>query len=401
MRLLQLLGPGETLSYPAALALARRCVRRGGQAIIAGPLLRYQQEQILFTEARWVNMALAPFEETAPAQAEQAQVARLIRDFKPDLVHTYGLPALRAAAPTRSPLICTLSDLIKHPLAGWPRWRTRRMLRRCRDLVVSSESEREALARLDPGLARRAHLIHPPAEVKPVSSSFDLARKRRTLGLRSETAVVGVISPAVKGLGLESVVAAAVEITREFPNVEFLFVGDGPDQEELGLLAHHSGIGGATVFRGDRADISEIVATLNVLVIPAETPGSVAHALQAVAMEVPVLAVRTPALAEVLEPIDPTGFIPPSDAEALAQMLSQRLEILPPPGDDAFTEFGGFSQGEMLVSNIGFDLDGIGLEAEWRGDESERQAAARRGQERFGITAAVTAAERVYGGAPG
>jgi len=274
---------------------------------------------------------------------------------------------------------------VQHQPQGWERRRLRRTLGHCRELIVSSQSDHEALAGLDRRQAGRAALIHPPAEVRPVTADFDLARKRLTLGLRSETAVVGVISPAAAGLGLETVLEAAVAITRDLPNVEFLFVGEGPDQERLALAAHHMGIGGAVVFRGARADIPEIVAALNILIVPREVSGSVAHALQAVAMEVPVIAVRTPALAAVLEPVDPEAFVPPDDAAALTEVLARRLEILPPPGDDAYAEFGAFSTGDMLVSGLGFDLDGIGLEAQWRGDESQRRLAVRQAQERFSI----------------
>jgi glycosyltransferase involved in cell wall biosynthesis len=156
------------------------------------------------------------------------------------------------------------------------------------------------------------------------------------------------------------------------------------------------GIGGAVVFRGTRADITEIIAALNLLIIPREVSGSVGYALQAVALEVPVIAVRTPALAAVLEPVDSEAFVPPDDATALAATLSRRLEILPPPNDDAYAEFGGFSRGDMLVSGMGFDLDGIGLEAEWRGDESDRRLAVRRAQERFSIGAVARGTFAIY-----
>ncbi len=398
-RLLQVLGPGQALMYPAALAVGRRCLRRGGQAVIAGPLLRYQQEQIHFIEARWVNLPLKPYEDESTVTAEREQVARLVRDFQPDLIHAYGLSALRALGlPSRRlpPVVCTLPDLVQHHPRAWERWRLRRMLGACREVIVSSQSDHEALAALHQRLAGRASLIVPAAEVRPVTAEFDLARKRLTLGLRSETATVGVLSPAAAGLGLETVLEAAVTITRDLPNVEFLFVGDGPDQERLALLAHERGIGGAVIFRGDRVDQSEIIAALNILVIPREVAGSVGHALQAVALEVPVLAVRTPALAAVLDPVDPEAFFPPDDAATLAAMLSRRLEILPPPDDDVYAEFGGFSKGDMLVSGLGFDLDGIGLEAEWRGDESQRRLAVRRAQERFSVGEVIRQTLSVY-----
>jgi glycosyltransferase involved in cell wall biosynthesis len=386
--------------YATALTLARQGRRRGGDSVVAMPMLRAQSEQITFLDMRWVNLPLAPFGEDDNRRAERQQVARLIRDFQPDLIHAYGIVGVEAAAAAVGrgvPLVATLSDLGKRHLSRAQRGRLRRALRRCQAVTVSAAEELAALARVDRRLAARAQLIHAPAEVKPVTADFDLGRKRRTLGLRSETAVVGVVSPATLGLGLESVLAAAAAITRDFHSVEFLFVGDGPDQEALMLRAHAAGIGGAVVFRGDRADLPEIIACLNILVVPREIPGSLASVLQALAVEVPVVAVRTPALAGILEPVDPAAFVPPDDAEALAGMLARRLEILPPPDDDAYAEMGiGFSRSEMLVSGLGFDLDEIGLEAQTRGDESQRQAVVRQAQRRLSLTAVVAAMEGLY-----
>lgn len=400
LRLLQLLGPGEALMYPAALALARQCRRRGGDSVVAMPMLRYQQEQITFLDMRWVNVSLAPYSEAADRRAEQQQVSRLVRDFRPDLIHAYGLVALEAAAGAGGrglPLVATLSDLGQRHLSTAQQRRLRRALKRYRAVTVSSASEQAALERVDRRLAGQAQLIHPPAEVKPVTADFDLGRKRRTLGLRSETAVIGVVSPAVFGLGLESVIEAAVTITRDFVNVEFLFVGDGPDQNDLMLQTHHAGISGAVIFRGDRADLPEIIACMNILVVPRELPGSIGCVLQALAVEVPVVAVRTPALAGILEPVDSDAFVPPDDPAALAQTLARRLEILPPLDDDAYAEMGGgLSRGQMLVSGLGFDLDGIGLEAHWRGDESQRQLAVRQAQRRFSLSAVMAEMEKLY-----
>lgn len=399
-RLLQVLSPGETLMYPAALALARQTQRQDGQSVIAGPLLRYQQEQVMLLDGRWVSLPLTPYRPGADTRGEQTQVARLVDDFAPDLIHAYGLAALKAVMGRRrrAPVVCTLTDVVTAEPQGWERWRLRRMLGACAGISVSSESDVEALGQLDARLARRAQLLHPPVELKPVSAAFDLAQKRRTLGLRSETAVVGVISPAGRGLGLESVLAAAVTITEDFPNVEFLFVGDGPEQERLMLAAHDMGVGGAIVFRGDRADVNEVIATLNTLVIPREVSGSVGYALQAVALEIPVVAVQTPALAEVLGPVEPDAFVPADDAGALAAMLARRLEILPPPDDGAFAEFGGFSRSDMLVSGLEIDLDSVGLEAEWRGDASVRQLAVRRAQQRYSAGKVAERLGEVYEG---
>jgi glycosyltransferase involved in cell wall biosynthesis len=398
---MQLVGPDQAVAYSDILALCRHHHRLGDQITVAGPLSRLQQEQIMLTGAAWVNLPLAPWS-TPSGRAENArQLSRLLRTKPVDLVHCYGLSAAAIAASARRflrprpRLIVTLDDLSAHHLSTRKRWSVSRLLSRFDGLIVAAESEATALAALSPRLASRARLLHFSASLRPITSDFDLARKRRSLGLRAETAVIGVIAPAVRGLGLETFISAAGQINDRFPNVEFLIVGDGPEQQDLIMQAHHQGSGGAVVFRGTRADLPEIVASLNILVIPRETPGCLVHALQALSQEIPVIAVPTPALREIIAPVDPEAFVPPDDVEALVRELSQRLEILPPPELDEFSE-SDFSYRQMIVSGAGFDLDQVGLEARWRGDESEMQRALHRAQEKYSARETLQVIEELY-----
>lgn len=400
-RLLQLVGPDQGLAQHDLLALARSFVRQGHAMTVAGPLTRLQQEQVATTGARWVNLPLGKWEDSAGREASARQLRRLLQAEGADLLHCYGVPAavVAARATTRLPhaplLLATLDDLTAYRFARREAWSLRRLLARFSQLVCAAESEREALTELDARLAARARLLHLSAEVRPLTSGFDLARKRRSLGLRAETAAIGVISPARRALGLETVLAAASRINQEFPNVEFLVVGEGPDQADLILQAHHSGAGGAVVFRGARADIAEIIATLNILVIPREAPGSLSYALQALSQEIPVVAVPTPALQEVISPVDPAAFVPPDDPDALYRALAHRLEILPPPEADNLDE-SGLGYKDMIVSGEGFDLDQVGLEAQWRGDESEMQRAVRQAEEKYSPARLVQAVRSLY-----
>lgn len=406
-RYLQLLSSGQELLFADALALTRHLQRQGHQVLLAGALNRVQHEQVSIANARWASLTVPPYPEAShrrfftPPPPAAVQLARLLQDFPPDVIHCHGVPALalataalrRRGAIHRARLICSLADLSLYQ----PTRLLRRLLSGCEALITTAQTEQEALERLDPKLAESSRLIHSVAQIRGITSDFDLARKRRSVGVRSETAVVGVLSPARRGMGLETVIEAAEIITGDFPNVEFLFVGDGPDSEELMLLAHERRIGGAVIFRGDRADLPEIIASLNVLVIPREVPGAVARALQALALQIPVLADDTPALRQVLGAVDPDGFVPRDDPRALAQALARRLEILPPPEQADYGDIGiNLSVGQMLVSTSGFDLDSVGLEAQWRGDESEMQQAVRKAEAHFSARAMVTKVAEVY-----
>ncbi|MEN6644997.1 MAG: glycosyltransferase family 4 protein [Armatimonadia bacterium] len=400
--ILQLFSSDSGFAFQDMLALTRHCRRQDRPTLVVGPLNRVQQEQVALAGARWVNLALPACPEPrrpalfAKPPEPVVQLRRLMADFEADLVHCHGVPALSIAAqalPPRAPLVASLGDLSGRQ----PTRALRQLLRRPQALVVTAESERAALQGIDPRFDGSACLIYSAADPRGISSDFDLGRKRRSLGVRSETAVIGALSPAVRGLGLETVIEAAATITRDFPNVEFLFVGDGADQERLAMKAHELGISGATVFRGDRVDIPEIIASLNVLVIPRETPGAIAHALQALTLQIPVVSVRTPALCDVLEPVDPQAFVPCDDAVALARALAVRLEILPPPNQEGYAEYGlNLNLRDMLVSTAGFDLDQVGLEAQWRGDESQMQQAITKAQARYSSRAMADAIEEIY-----
>jgi glycosyltransferase involved in cell wall biosynthesis len=398
---MQLVGPEQGVAFMDLLTLCRACYRSGHTMTVVGPLTRLQQEQVSQTRARWVNLPLAPYQADGSRTDSARQLRRLLQSDPVDLLHCYGLAAAATAAAAlprfgpRPRLVLTLDDLSAHHLSTRQNWAVRRLLRQFGALIAAADSELQALARIDRSLAMRAHLVHFAADVRPITADFDLARKRRSLGLRAETAVIGVLSPATRGLGLETFISAADRITRDFPNVEFLIVGDGPDQAELIMQAHQQGSGGAIVFRGQRADLAEVVATLNILVIPREVPGSIVYVLQALTQEIPVVSVRTPALETVIAAVDPEAFVPQDDVEALTAALAQRLEILPPADSDDFSE-SLFSYRDMVVSGAGFDLDQVGLEAGWRGDESQMQRAVREAQAKHSPGRTVAAVEALY-----
>ena len=389
-RIIYLLSSEQPVASADVLALTRRLTAKGHSVLVAGPLSRVQQEQVVMAGGRWVNLPLGPFSDPVKRQTSAQQLRRLLVSNEFDILHAYGLAAAATASAAvhrlrpRPRLVATLGDLTSHLLGRRDSRQVRTLLDRCDGLMVTAFSEQQALQDLDPKAARQARLIYSSTELRPITADFDLGRKRRSLGVRPETAVLGIISPAVASLGLDTVLEAATVTNRDFPNVEFLFIGDGPDQPDLVLKAHQLGISGACVFRGDRADITEIIACLNILLIPSEVPGSLAYALQALSHEIPVIATPTPALREVLEKVDPDALIDMTDPAGVAAAIAQRLEILPPPDEDLYAEMGlNLKYGDMLVSGAGFDLDQAGLEAQWRGDESDMQRIVRDAQARY------------------
>lgn len=403
LRLVQLITAEEAAELADVLYLARHFSRQGQVVTVVGPLPRYSQEQVVQAGARWVNLPLPGYDDLGGWLRVTRQLRRLLASLAPDLVHAHGLfPSLSVAVATRNwrsrpRLVMGLPDLGALPLTPAMRWLSRWALPRATEVAVSTTVDRDLLARLHAPAARRARLVHQGVEVKPLRGDFDVGMKRRALGLNPQTAVVGVVSPAISGLGLETFLRAARIVSTDFPNVEFLLVGDGADQEALKLVAHDLGIGGNTVFRGTRVDIAEIIGALNLLVVPHEIPGAVRHALQALVQEIPLVATHSPALDEVLSNLSPESLIAPADPEAMATAIARSLELLPPPGEgEVFTEGGiSLSYQDMLVARDAYDLDQTGLEAENR-DEAPVRRAAEMAMRQFSASAMIRATAAMY-----
>lgn len=393
--------PGSALDD--ALATARYFTRNGSRVTVVGPLARLVQEDLTQAGVRWINLPLPDGADLASWLRVARRLSRLHAAEPAEVVHCQGLlPGLAAAlalfrhretalviAPGTT-LPGGLSPLMK-ALAEWS-------LRQAQALVVPTVTEREVLLETYPRLAEAVQIVPRAVEVKALSGDFDAGMKRLALGVNPQTAVVGVIGPARRAAGLVGFLEAAQAISHDFPNVEFLLVGDGVDLEELKLQVHDMGLSGATVFRANRPDTAEIIASLNILVIPYETPEAMQYALQALTHDIPLVAVPAPSLVEILGDLCPEAFVPAGDVPQLVAALARNLELLPEAdaNGEAFVEGGlMLNYADLLVSRDSYDLDQAGLQADDR-RESPRRQAAQRAVARYGTAAMLRATERLY-----
>ncbi len=89
-----------------------------------------------------------------------------------------------------------------------------------------------------------------------------------------------------------SFLRAAARIHGQFQNVEFVLAGDGPLREELERWADELGIGDRVLFLGDRQDVSAVLASLHVSVVPSSSESLSNVIIESMAAGVPVVATR-------------------------------------------------------------------------------------------------------------
>ena len=116
---------------------------------------------------------------------------------------------------------------------------------------------------------------------------------------------------------------AAARVAANFPNAEFVLVGDGPLRAELEQQAQALGIANRVRFLGDRHDIPAVLASLDITVLPSGSESLSNSIIESMAAGVPVIATRVGGNAEL---INDTGIlVNPADEHDLAAAMESML----------------------------------------------------------------------------
>jgi glycosyltransferase involved in cell wall biosynthesis len=244
---------------------------------------------------------------------------RLIRSMRPDVLHVWGAPALRATVLTGSwPTDLLVSDDLS--FARRTGWVDRRLLSRAGAVIAFGAAEAERYRRL--GVADSRLTIASPAipilagTVKPVELPGVTANDRVLLGL-------GPIEPHK---GFREAVWAFDILRHLYNDVHFVLVGDGSDRPRVEQFARQIGVRDNVHFMGSCVETSSLLRRADMLWVPSLRGGGICSALEAMAAGRPVVASRLPDLAEIVVDGE-TGFlVEPNDKAALARQTRLLLD---------------------------------------------------------------------------
>lgn len=267
---------------------------------------------------------------------------RLFRMQKPAIVHTQtskaGFVGRLAARLAGIPVIVHTAHAFPfHAYLSPPVRKAyvmiERMAARWADCVfVDTESVRQD------GL--RAGVAEDPSKLVVVPMGINLeqfspasarpADLRESLRFPSDSLVVGTVARLVPDKGLECFLQMAAVIIAARPDTYFLIVGDGPLREELARQARELGIDAHVVFVGHRTDIPDLMAAMDVFVLPTRREGFGVVFAEAMAMERPTVGSRIGPVAEVVEE-GVTGYLVPPDmpeefAVRVLELLADRAK---------------------------------------------------------------------------
>jgi len=249
----------------------------------------------------------------------------LVRSFRPDVIHAWQLPALRAVLPAawRGPGRLVVSSPLS-PDARTPRLNPldRWLLRRAHRTAVTGPAEAEHCRHL--GLPADKLVYVPPGVVLSEdrgSRIEDRSSPTRSsiLDPQSSVRLLAAIGPLEPREGFLDAIWALDILRFVYDDLHLLLVGQGPDQLRLEAFARAIGVEHCVHFVADPPDVPALLARAELVWVPSQTESGVQTALLAMAAGRPVVAANLPSLAEIVRDGETGVLFPPGDKAALAR----------------------------------------------------------------------------------
>ena len=260
---------------------------------------------------------------------------RLMRRGGYDVVHTHsskaGFIGRLAAWAAEIPWVVHTPhafafEMDVSPLARACYFRLERLAAKWADrLICVCPSQQPLAAAL--GGAERVVVIENGIECPPRAGAT--ARGRQEFGFGAEHLVTGVIGRFAPQKGLVYFVEAARQVAARRPEARFLLVGDGELRPNIEAQIGATGLKDRFVITGRRADVPDIMLSLDLVVFPSLWEGLPYALLEAMAAGKTVIASRVGGMADVLQDGVNGILVPPRDPAALAEAMTKALENEP------------------------------------------------------------------------
>ena len=327
MKILQLITRLDKGGAPRIfLKLIRGLKEKGINVVMAsGPSQQPEEEPVEFSQRfhtpyyslSHLRREISPIHDTLALFG----IISLIRKEKPDLLHTHttksGILGRIAGGITRTRTIHTPHGHLFYGYFGKGKERFYVLLeqmasRFCERIITISEDERCEYLDRGIGNAKKVVTVYNGIDTRQFPGNGN--KLRVELGIAEGTPLVGFVGRMEQVKGPHLFVEAAKEILVACPQAHFVIVGDGPMQEELMRTTQE--IPGLHCL-GYREDIPDLMAALDLLVIPSRNDGFNLAAVEAMASSKPIVATSVGGLPEVVG--DGGIFVKPDDTKGLAQ----------------------------------------------------------------------------------
>ena len=256
----------------------------------------------------------------------QARLRSLIREWRPDVVHTAVFEAVYQGvlAAHFSKVPYTIMEEIAFPVTR--RWRAHVLMR-----TMASLADRCVAVSPAVGAYLRETLRIPEKKIRVVPngvqipdpvSETELRDTRRRLGLEDEDLVIGSLGrmhDQVKRFS--DLIDAFALLAGDYPRTKLLLVGSGPDEDSLRERVRQEQLQSRIIFAGYRADPRACLESMDIFALVSESESFGLALVEAMFASLPVICTGVGGMRDVVAE-DETGlFVSPGNVEDIARAL--------------------------------------------------------------------------------
>ena len=234
-----------------------------------------------------------------------SQIVALIRQRNIHVVHShdYLSDILTRAVAWRVPVatMSTVHGWITNDFRRRLRIRLSQLALRGLDRVVavSEETRTRVVAAGIP--ADRVVVIHNAIVARDYrAEDFEAGAFRRRIGVGADAILVGNIGRLSPEKGQRDFLQAAARVASLEPRLHLVLAGSGPDEESLKALAAELGLANRVAFVGHLKDVRPVYRDIDALALTSYTEGFPNVVLEALCMDVPVLATAVGGVREIV-----------------------------------------------------------------------------------------------------
>lgn len=193
-------------------------------------------------------------------------------------------------------------------------------------IVAVSEGVKSDLVKYEHISPEKIQVIYNGIDASKYCVKIDERKKRKELGIDRDDKVIGVGVRLSEQKGIKYLIDAVSLLSKSFPNVKLLIIGDGECRTGLEKLASSCGITDKVIFTGFRSDIPEILQIIDVYALPSLWEGHPLVLLEAMAVGKPVVATDIPGNRETVEHGKTGMLVPTRNSEELTDSLLMMLK---------------------------------------------------------------------------
>ena len=251
-----------------------------------------------------------------------AGFARVVRAVRPDLIHAHGSKGslvARLARPVapRIPVVCTPHLYPFDNYFASPAQRTvyrlveRTLAPLATRVIGVCEAERRLAAQVGP--AARTRLVYNGIEAVRAGPVHPSVEELRALG-----PVIGALAEFRESKGLRTLVEAMPAVLAQVPDARLAVAGDGEERPLLVRLIDELELSDSVRLVGTTDGPSPLLSGSDVFVNPAWAEAFPYTILEAMSLELPIVATDVGGSGEAIEDEVTGRLVPPHDASSLA-----------------------------------------------------------------------------------